>query len=342
MKYPSMVDVPVMILFFNRPDTLQQVFNAVKKARPSTLLLVQDGAREGREGEEELVLQCRNIVEDINWECTVYRNYSDINLSCDHREFTGISWAFEHVDRLIILEDDCVPCPSFFPFCEELLRKYENDTRVDRICGFNRLEKYEDISADYFFSTIASGYGWATWKRVWKQIERESSYDYLDNEDLPKIYNESKSIIADKGYGDILGQCSEFRQKNMATNKFTSWENIVGVHSLINHSLVLTPKYNMIKNIGAVAGSTHYSEWRYVNSSVKRLLLMDTYDVVFPLRHPYSVMRDVNYEKKHYKLIHKSPIGRLFLKFEVATRRLIDGDFKGITKAISRVLKKGK
>lgn len=141
MKFPSNVDVPVMLLFFNRPDTLKQVFDAVKQARPSTLLLVQDGAREGKEGEEELVRQCRNIVEDIDWDCTVYKNYSDVNLSCDHREFTGISWAFEHVDRLIILEDDCVPCQSFFPFCAELLEKYKDDTRVDRICGFNRLEK---------------------------------------------------------------------------------------------------------------------------------------------------------------------------------------------------------
>lgn len=335
----SLVDVPVLILFFNRPETLKSVFSAVKKARPSVLLLAQDGPRAGRDDETKIE-ECRKIVEEIDWECTVYKDYSPVNLSCDHREFTAISWAFQKVDRLIVLEDDCVPCDSFFPFCAELLEKYKDDNRVDRICGFNRLEKYDDITNDYLFSTIASGYGWATWKRVWDEIERSKDYAFLDDENLVKVYNKSRKVAVDKNYGDILSECKIYRKRNEQTGKISSWENLVGVYTLLNHSLVITPRYNMVKNIGAVEGSTHYASLKYVNSSVKRLLMMDSYEVSFPLKHPTTVFRDANYEKKHYKKIHKNRLQKFFLKVEVFFKRLFGGDFKGIMKALTRRGKK--
>ena len=335
----SLVDVPVLILFFNRPDTLKAVFSAVRAARPSVLLLAQDGPRAGR-GDEEKIEECRKIVEEIDWECTVYKDYSPINLSCDHREFTAITWAFQKVDRLIVLEDDCVPCASFFPFCAELLERYKDDKRVDRICGFNRLEKYEDITNDYLFSTIASGYGWATWKRCWDEIEQSKDYAFLSDENLVKVYNKSRKVAVDKGYGDILKECEICRIRNEKMGKISSWENLVGVYTLLNHSLVITPRYNMVKNIGAVEGSTHYSSLKYVNSSVKRLLMMDSYEMNFPLRHPTTIFRDINYEKKHYKKIHKNCIQKLFLKIEVFFKRLLGGDIKGIAKALKRMGKK--
>ncbi|MBR3066934.1 MAG: hemolysin activation protein, partial [Prevotella sp.] len=68
MKYPANVDVAVLLLFFTRSDTFQQVFNEVKKARPSRLFLFQDGPR----GERDMagIEACRAIVadEEIDWE----------------------------------------------------------------------------------------------------------------------------------------------------------------------------------------------------------------------------------------------------------------------------------
>ncbi len=330
------VDIPVMILFFNRPDTLKQVFEAVRKARPSVLLLAQDGARENRPTDAPLVEECRKIVEDIDWECTIYRNYSDVNLSCDHREFTAITWAFEYVDRLMILEDDCVPCPSFFPFCAELLEKYKDDSRVDRICGFNRLEKYDDVESDYFFSTISSGYGWATWKRCWDEIAANSHFEFLADRDLCFTYEQSREVIADRNYGDMLEQCRKCVDKDMSLGKISSWEILVGVYSVLNHKLIITPKYNMVRNVGAVPGSTHYADLKYVNASVRRMMLMNSYDISFPIKHPNHVIRNAHYEKKHYKAIHKNPVQKFFMKVSVALKRLIGGDFGGIGKAIKR------
>lgn len=334
------VDVPVMILFFNRPSTLEKVYEAVKAARPSILLLAQDGARKGNPTDAERVEECRRIVENIDWDCTVYKNYSEANLSCDPREFSAIDWAFTLVDRLIILEDDCVPVPSFFPFCAELLERYKDDDRVDRICGLNRIEKYDDIESDYFFSTIASGHGWATWKRTWESIKRLVDYSFLDDKDLVDVYNHSRDIIVDRNYGDIIAQSRELKAENQASGMITSWENLVGINSLINSSLIITPKRNMIKNIGATIDATHYSELKYCDPVVRRILLMDSYDVEFPLKHPSHIIRDIRYEKRHYKKIHVSPLKRIFFKLGIGFRRLFSGDFKGLKKAIGRRFKK--
>ena len=130
----ALVDVPVLILFFNRPQQLSQVFEQVKKARPSRLFLYQDGARSERDlpGIEA----CREIVSQIDWECEVEQLYQEKNFGCDPSEYLSQKWAFSKVDKCIVLEDDDVPAVSFFQFCKEMLDKYEHDTRISMIAGF--------------------------------------------------------------------------------------------------------------------------------------------------------------------------------------------------------------
>ena len=145
---PALVDVPVLILFFNRPQQLSQVFEQVKKARPSRLFLYQDGAR----NEHDLpgIKACREIVSQIDWECEVERFYQEKNFGCDPSEYISQKWAFSKVDKCIVLEDDDVPSVSFFRFCKEMLDKYEHDTRISMIAGFN-LSKY---STSFTFTNL--------------------------------------------------------------------------------------------------------------------------------------------------------------------------------------------
>ena len=140
----ALVDVAVLILFFNRPNQLSQVFEQVKKARPSRLFLYQDGPR----NEKDLpgIEACRKVVADIDWECEVHRLYQTRNYGCDPSEYISQKWAFSMADKCIVLEDDDVPSVSFFRFCKELLDKYENDTRISMIAGFNHEETTPDVS----------------------------------------------------------------------------------------------------------------------------------------------------------------------------------------------------
>ena len=137
MKYPAKTDIAVLLLFFTRSDTFRRVFEAVRQARPSVLLLYQDGPR----GSQDMagIEACREIVSDeqIDWECEVHRHYLDHNEGCDPSGFRSHQWAFSLAEKVIVLEDDVVPAQSFFPFCKEMLDRYEHDERISMVAGFN-------------------------------------------------------------------------------------------------------------------------------------------------------------------------------------------------------------
>jgi hypothetical protein len=158
----------VAIIFFNRPQTLEKVFNQVKIAKPQKLFLIQDGSRINNEEDSHKILQCREIVSKIDWNCEIYRNYSEHNQGCAERPFSGISWVFTIVDEAIFLEDDCVPNQEFFLFCSEMLKLYKKDLRIGLITGTNHLDSYNFNDYSYGFVKSGSIWGWATWKDRWK------------------------------------------------------------------------------------------------------------------------------------------------------------------------------
>ena len=206
----ALVDVPVLILFFNRPQQLSQVFEQVKKARPSRLFLYQDGARSERDlpGIEA----CREIVSQIDWECEVEQLYQEKNFGCDPSEYLSQKWAFSKVDKCIVLEDDDVPSVSFFQFCKEMLDKYEHDTRISMIAGFNPEEITQDMPSDYFFATTFSIWGWASWKRVVDQWDE--FYSFLD--DSFNMQQLEQLIKERKFRSDFIYMCQRHREQQKA------------------------------------------------------------------------------------------------------------------------------
>ena len=133
------MDTPVALIVFNRPDLTERVFAEARRARPSTLLLIADGPRAAQPTDVKKCAETRAIVERVDWPCEVLKNYSDVNLGCGLRESSGMTWIFEQVEEAIVLEDDTLPHPSFFPFCEAMLDRYRHDERVMHISGDNWL-----------------------------------------------------------------------------------------------------------------------------------------------------------------------------------------------------------
>ena len=110
------IDVPVLVIFFARPDTLEKVFESIKEARPSKLLLWQDGPR--NENDIPGIEACRKIFDAVDWDCEVHTNYHSENMGCDPSTFRAQKWAFSIVDKCIVLEDDMVPAQSFYLYCK--------------------------------------------------------------------------------------------------------------------------------------------------------------------------------------------------------------------------------
>lgn len=290
-KYQSEVDVAVLLLFFTRTEQTVRTFEQIRKARPARLYLYQDGPRPGRQDDIDNIVACRKAIENmIDWECDVHKFYQEKNFGCDPSEYISQKWMFSTEEKGIIIEDDDVMSVSFFRFCKELLDKYENDTRINMICGMNHFGIYEDCPYDYFFSQGGGAiWGWASWRRVIDQWD--PNYTLLDSEYDKKILEEN--IGTDRMNG-FVSTCH--RHKDSGREHY---ESIFGYHRYFNSTFNIVPKKNMTCNIGIAAESTHaVSDITLLPKKVRQQLYMKTYELDFPLNHPVCVLDEKLYKNK--------------------------------------------
>lgn len=294
MKQPYKTDIAVLMLFFNRPETFSQAFAAVREARPSRLFLYQDGAREGNAKDAEGIEACRRIAGDdnIDWECDVRRNYQTRNYGCDPSGYMSQKWAFSLADKVVVIEDDVVPSPTFLPFCKEMLDRYEHDERITMVAGFNTDEVTPDVPYDYFFTSAFSIWGWASWRRVVDQWDGD--YGFM-RDDFNR--RQLASLVRERGYrNDFMKMCAD----HAASGK-QYFESIFWAAMLMNDGLAIMPTRNMVSNVGATADSTHYSALRTMPHGLRRIFTMGRHDVTFPLKHPRYVMEYAPYKAHLYR-----------------------------------------
>lgn len=332
-KYPYKNDVPVFLVFFNRPEPLKKVFESIREARPSKLFLCQDGPRVGNKNDIENISKCREIVSNIDWECDVYYDYSEENLGCGERIYSGITNAFKTVDRLIIIEDDIVANQSFYQFCSELLEKYKDDQRMKLISGMNHMGKYEEIENDYFFTNAGSIWGWATWKRAWEQVEYDMPY--INN---PKVMRDFYNSFDSKRRAREIIRCGEEKLNALNNNiKLSSWSYQAGMAGYLNNQVNIVPKYNLISNIGLTDNSVHaVNSLKKIPKGLQCIFFAKTYEIEFPIKHPKYVINDKYYEKEVLKIMGNTFGRKYYRKIEGIIRRLIYGDLKIMLKKINK------
>ncbi len=281
------IDLNVAFSIFNRPDTTQQVFDVIRRARPKRLLVFADGPRTDRPEDRELCKASRDIVENgIDWPCEVYRSYSDINLGCRLRMVTGYDWVFRNVEHCILLEDDCLPDPSFFPYCQELLHLYKDDQRVMAISGNNPNSELNRTPYSYYFSGMVHIWGWATWRRTWEK------YDVA-----MKLWPEIRhgNWLNDVWAND---QCEAVWRNNFDAihRGFDTWDFQLTFALFVNHGLCVGPSVNLISNIGF--GHPEATHTLAVTADANRPVSQ----MRFPLHHPPFIIRDVTADKATYLL----------------------------------------
>ena len=332
MKHPAKIDVAVLLLFFNRPESFGQVFAEVKKARPSKLFLYQDGPR----GERDLagIKACREIAEDIDWECEVHRMYQEKNVGCDPSEYISQKWAFSIVDKCIVLEDDDVPSQSFFPFCKEMLDRYEHDERIVMVAGFNTDEVTPNVPDDYFFTKVFSIWGWASWRRVVDQWDGQ--YSFLDDE-----YNmhQLRMMTKERRFRDtMLRMCYDHRAL-----KKEYYESIFWACMMFNSGLAIMPAKNLVNNLGVTSGgSTHYAgSLETMPRRLRKMFTMKRYELDFPLKHPRYVIENVDYLHSNYRAnAYGHPLVKIGYSLEELWNNLRFGNFAFIGKSLkNRVIK---
>lgn len=308
---PYCCNTPVALIFFNRPDTLERVFAKVRDAKPQKLYLIQDGPR--NEKDMEKILECRKIVENIDWQCQVIKDYSKVNLGCGVRPQSGITNALKEEERIIILEDDCIPCSSFFPYCEEMLEKYKDDERICYISGLNHFEEWDCGDSDYFFAKTGAIWGWATWARSWNMY-----YDYyvkdINDDRIMKLIQDqiSNRYIA----RSKIASWRRAYQSALNGEKLSYWDIQWGFVKYAQNMLVIVPRYNQICNIGVGPASTHATsannKTRFIK--YKNFVFMPTKELPATLRHPKFCVCDTKYDDLVYKCSSGNPVRRTLAK----------------------------
>lgn len=319
----ALVDVSVLLVFFTRHEMFKQTFEQVRKARPSEIFLYQDGPREDHPDDVENIEKCRQIAENIDWDCKVYKFYQEKNVGVDPSGYLADAWAFSLTDKCVVLEDDVVPSVSFFSFCKMMLDKYENDERIMLISGFNMEEKTVGVDVSYFFSTTTFLSGaWATWSRVVQQWDSR----YLFMKDVNKR-KKIKEYIYEKG----LDKNMFWIIQEHSDSGIEHFETILISNQYLQRGLTIVPRKNMANNIGLGEDSAHYTgDFELIPKGFRCFFTMKRYEMkLSEIRHPWEVEDYPPYKERSYRICAWGyPIIKVYRHLETGFYKLTRGNVK--------------
>ena len=291
------INTAVAFFIFNREDVTQKVFNEIARAKPPKLLVVGDGPRAHIQGDLERVTNTRSIIDKVDWSCEVITNFSDQNMGCRDRVSSGLDWVFNQVDEAIILEDDCLPNPSFFQFCEELLIKYRNNDAIGMISGDNFQFGEMRGNESYYFSEYFHIWGWASWSRAWKD------YD-VQMVDWPEFRNKGWKPSLNLSHQQWIGW-----KKNLEgtySRNINTWDHQWTFANWRKNKLCILPMVNLISNLGFGPEATHTR-----GSSI--FANIESREIGFPLSHPESIRPNEAADLFTTKIMFSSSPSKRFL-----------------------------
>ncbi|WP_080055446.1 hypothetical protein [Spirosoma aerolatum] len=273
-----MLSTPVLLIVFNRPEIAKKALYQISLAKPKYLYIAADGPRHAKPDDIQKCAETREIVKQIDWQCELKTLFQEENKGCGYGPAEAISWFFSHVEQGIILEDDCLPSPSFFNFCEELLIKYKNDERIGIISGFNKMPGWKKKSYSYTYSFLGDTWGWAGWRRSWQLFDYKMSlWNVIDEKDKVKkvLKNDHLYEIISKEFN----YCANNDQNHI-------WDCQWLFARLVNSLSTIIPNENLIQNVGFGPDATH----TFTEGQAKTTLKASS--IQFPLvHHEYKIDR---------------------------------------------------
>jgi hypothetical protein len=288
------MDTPVVLFIFNRAHTTERVMEVLAKVRPKNLWVIADGPRaNGTDGERQSCERTRAIATRVDWDCNVLTNFAEENLGCQKRIVGGLDWVFNRTEQAIILEDDCLPVPDFFRFCEEILAKYNDNPRIAMVSGNCYLPPSLTPRTSYYFSRHSYTWGWATWRRAWMQFD-------VGIEKWRKVFDEDWLVNA-------IGSKEEARfwaklfDSVIDGGKGTIWDYQWFFSNLSHGQFSVTPSVNLVSNIGFGEGATH------TQGGANRLADRPTFELSFPLQHPSEVVWYRSADDYVFKNVYNEP-----------------------------------
>ncbi len=287
MTTPPALDPPVALFVWNRPDATREVFEQIRRARPRQLLLVADAPREGHAEDAARCRAVHAIVAGVDWPCEVARHVAPVHLGCRKRMASGLDWVFGAVPEAIVLEDDCVPSPSFFRFCAELLARYRDEPAVMTVAGSTLLTASAADDRSYYFSRYNPTWGWATWRRAWRHYDVSVAR-----------WREIDQRAFLRGVFPNLAFERAWRRTFDAAHRddFDTWDHQWTFQVWAQGGVAAIPVRNLIRNVGFGPDATHTK----VDIGFGRRPLQD---LEFPLAHPDAIAVDPSRERAIWQAV---------------------------------------
>ena len=243
-----MMDTPVILIAYKRSRHTLQVLNALKEHDIKNLFIFSDGPKDNDDLAD--VNETRLLFQEIDWTNPVIIE-QDKNMGLSNSIVTAVDYVFDEFDRMILLEDDCVPQRYFFDFMETCLTNYENNPEVFGISGYT-VPLTESILKTYpydayFYPRIGS-WGWATWKKAWRRFESNFANAYKR-----AIEN---NIDLSQGGTDLPLMCQQMLNGTLKN----SWDTYWAISVYLNKGYYVYPTYSHIENIGMDGSGSHCAE----------------------------------------------------------------------------------
>lgn len=299
---PPRCSVPVLLLVHRRAELAPRLLNVLRDVRPESIFLAADGP-----GEDAGCIATREAyLRGIDWPCDVQTRFLAERAGCRRAVSGAIDWAFELSDQVIILEEDCLPDPSFFPFCEEMLDRFQNENRVMQVCGSN-LAGCIPTEGSYYFSRFGPIWGWATWRRAWQHydVEMRSWPEFFQSARLRKLCPER-----------FEAQWRSRVFKSVHKGLVDTWDYQWAFAKLRTGGVNVVPAINLVSNVGFGKGATHT-----INATDPRAA-MATESMEFPLQHSAKVEPWEKADREYLQRVVGLP--RSFLSL-AALRFLVQG-----------------
>lgn len=280
---------PILLITFNRPDHTRAVLERIISQNPSNLYIFQDGAREGHIGDELKCEEVWNVIDRLssNDHSNIHTFHPSNNLGCGPGPAAAISWLFEHEEKGIIIEDDAVPDPEFFPYAEEMLERYANDPTVMAIGSMN-IDRHKWGEGSYYFSRMNRNLcAWATWRRAWTLKDlKMKEVSLCDLNRALKAYG--CGIIEREYWKDRL---REIHKDGMGN---ASWDMQFFMSIWLRHGKGIIPNVNLSSNIGTVGEATHSMQAGNIIDNIPT-------SPILPIKHPSDTSIQFEADKEfHY------------------------------------------
>ena len=302
---------PVLLIHFNRPSATRRQLEALKEVAPERVWILCDGPRKNKPSDIEKVCEVRELLDHLPWQCEVKKLYRKENLGCFKNISAGISWFLNDCGAGMILEDDIIPDPSFFQFCDELLDRYADEPRVYAVSGQHSSPVPMQIDADYGFCNYFDCWGWATWKRAWEQFDPDMTA-WRDRAEWGIVSRRVLHNLRARLYWDVMFRMVDVGRRDSWAYRYllTIWKQ---------QGCTVVPKMNLARNVGFDDKASHTGH--LLGREAK------THVQTFPLSHPTEIVPDPLIDQWYEdELCSKSPKARLrwlYHKFKRRYDRLV-------------------